>query len=160
MKFTPARPIGCRASGKTPNTFELHDKLRPEMKALYEGNFDPAIPPASLTVIRQRIRELVSLVRDGQLRFDEADPEAKVMGRHDCVYYIKPRLSGRIPKRVIRLYCGEPKLAPQVVLGLHLASKPGTAPDTEGEQDKAIDTAVKRGGNWELEYLRSQGRVR
>lgn len=161
MSFIPARPIGCRASGGKPTNVFIHEDCRPELQQFFEGEFDPQIPPASMTVLRERVRYLVGLLRSGRLRFDGADPLATVIERHDCIYELRPRPAGRrLSTRELRLYCGEPKIVENLVLALHLASKPGNESDVMGEQDQAIDTAVGRGESWEIGQLKPQGRVR
>lgn len=160
MSFTPARPIGCRAAGGTQNTFEIVGVCRDEMKSLHEGNLDPDLTASQSAVLFARLRVLVQAARDGVLSFQGGNPQGKVIGRHDCIYEIRARPTrGRLLSRELRLYCGEPQLAETLVLGLHLATKPGRAPDSNGEQDRAIDLAQTRAESWELAHLRAKGRV-
>ena len=45
--FAPARPIGCRASGKQPITFESLPECTAEISALTRNELDPCLTPAA-----------------------------------------------------------------------------------------------------------------
>lgn len=158
MSFTPARPIGCRAQGQRDVELDWAPACRPEMEALRENKLDPRLSPAVHTLVWSRLRELVQLLRKGQVMFDGRDPGASVIQKGDCIYELRPRPAGILmSSREVRLYCGEPVIAAELAVGLHLATKPSGAPDEAGEQNAAIEVAIRRGEQWELDYARSKG---
>jgi len=154
--FAPARPIGCRASGKQPITFESLPECTAEIGALARNELDPCLTPAAVKVLAASLHGLIMDVRSGNLKFTGEYPGGRVISRHDCIYELRPRQSvaGRLPTRELRMYCGEPQLTVDLCLGLHLATKPYGREDTRREQDSAIDEAVGRANAWELRKLR------
>lgn len=154
--FAPARPIGCRASGKRPITFEALPECAAEISTLMRNELDPRLAPAAVKVLAASLYGLIMDVRAGNLKFTGTHPGGRVISRHDCIYELRPRQSaaGRLPTRELRMYCGEPQLTLDLCLGLHLATKPYGREDTRREQNFAIDEAVGRADAWELRKLR------
>lgn len=158
MTFSPARPIGIRSRSKAENSFVFVEPCRVEMQSLYEGTLDRDLTADQSALLFGRLKGLLQDVRNGVLSFEGGNPTARVMTRHDCIYEVRARPTrGRLFTRELRLYCGEPQLVARRILGLHLATKPGQAPDVGSEQNEAIDTAVARAEHWELQHLRGNG---
>lgn len=126
------------------------------MDDLHQNRLDPALPPAQQTVLWGRLCDLVQLARAGKLSFEGRPPQAKVMERRWGVYELRPLAPrGSLLKRELRLYCGEPHTAIGVILGLHLATKPGLTEDVDGEQNAAIDLAGDRADQWVMDRDRA-----
>lgn len=159
MTFSPARPIGVRATGNQENSLEFARDASAEMAALSgrsRSPFDPEMAHAVRVKLWQEVRALVRKAVAGVLSFAGSDPEAKEL--RGLIYELRPR-AGELepPSRTVRVYMGEPALDPRVLWLLHVATKPGDGPDLGGEQNTAIEEAIARAESWEMEKVK--GRV-
>lgn len=156
LMFSYAKPPGYRSSGVSAPVggcrWDFAREVGAELLALRNNTFsDPELPPAQQASIWGDLHRLMSKGCRAQLQFRGEKPEAKVMGRCEAIIELRPKQKspGVVRfKRVARLYFAEPLAQGDVLLGLHLATKPGDRVDSDGEQNSAIDTAVGRAESW------------
>ena len=158
MTFSPARPIGVRATGNQQNLLEVARGAYAEMAALSgesRSPFDPEMAHAVRVKLWQEVRALVRRAVAGVLSFAGSDPEAKEL--RGLIYELRPR-AGELepPSRTVRIYMGEPALEPRVLWLLHTATKPGNGPDVDGEQNVAIEEALARAESWEMQMMKGR----
>lgn len=138
------------------------EEFKEELKALRSNDLDPALSESEQRDALARLKKLIYKARDGQLVFSEVAPEAKVMTKARFVIELRPQPEAEyrfgqphLPSRLVRLYCAEPKLLDQTIMGLHLGTKPN-AEDVDDEQNDSIDCAAGRANSWELGELRKR----
>lgn len=160
--FVSTVPRGRRATGMdlpARHHMRWERQCISEHRSFVAGTLDPEISAPEVRYLRARLRFLLNRAETGQLRIrrpGEFDPEAEAaeLTSSPYLYELRPRLEKRrLPaKRELRLYCGEPS-SPDVIVMLHLATKPGRSLDA-GEQQTAIREAESRATAWLMATLR------
>lgn len=169
--FSAAQPIGCRCTcnigserdSDDVNCWDLsqHD-LAQEMEAFHGNHLDPQLSETEHRDAFARLKSLIIKARQGRLEFSGASPDAKVMERAQFVIELRPMPERtmrfgqpHLPARLVRLYCAEPRIVENTILGLHLGTKPN-AGDLLREQNASIDTAAQRAHDWEMSQYTQQ----
>lgn len=136
------------------NEFEAHDDYRDERQRFRKNELDPRLSESEVTFLDGQLTTLIRKARRGEISFCGRDPEATVMNSCDFLYELRPRFqtSLRRPRREVRLYCAEPEAVQSLILGLHLATKPGDGPDLQHEQQAAIQESRNRANDWESSH--------
>ncbi|UKA57511.1 hypothetical protein [Arthrobacter sp. FW306-2-2C-D06B] len=131
-------------------------QLRLEMAAFHDNRLDPQLSESEHRDAFARMKKLIIKAKKGCLEFSGASPDAKVMERAEFVIELRPMPERKLrfgqphlPARLVRLYCAEPRIVEDTILGLHLGTKPN-AEDILREQNVSIDTAVQRAHDWEM----------
>lgn len=140
-----------RSSEHHIHRFQSLQEYADEHREFRENRLDPQMAPTEVTFLVTQLAHLVRSAMRGQVSFAGSDPEGKAIAGSDFLYELRPRNRSalRRPRRELRLYCAEPHREPKLIVGLHLATKPGDQPDLAGEQDASIREANRRADNWE-----------
>jgi hypothetical protein len=161
--FVAVMPVGARALGlegrsdsKYVHRTESHPEYLLAWKALQENRLDPALPATECLVLMRKLAELLRKARRGLVTTGGKYPELRVIESSSFIYELRPpenRSALRRPERAVRIYCAEPRPVTNLILLLHMATKPGTSADTRGEQQAAIREAETRGNRWEWDRI-------
>jgi hypothetical protein len=161
--FKAAQPIGARASGiegRSPfrpiHDFGRVDEYAAEYEKFVNNELDPQMQPTEAAVLKEVLHALIAKARCGRVGFESPQQDGKILDSSQFVYELRPELRTAFarPRRKLRLYCAEPADVSRLILGLHLATKPGDRPDIQGEQRTAIREAEHRADAWEMARLR------
>jgi hypothetical protein len=155
--YHPHRPLGERCGhaqiihdGRPENDWYVKiPEFREEMDQLEENRLDPSLTWAEHHDYRAKLIALMLKAKLGQIVFGNAEEGNCI---RDTLVELKPRLEAERPAfgkkpRLLRLYLAEPASTPQLLVGLHLATKA----DSEGgltEQNESIDIAMERAYSW------------
>lgn len=161
-------PTGQRSSYRIRAPFEPeklvnewfhHSACEQDLTALASGTFaDPAMPETEQQRAMSELAELLRKCRCAQAKLPAefaTEQSCEIKPIQSVPHLIEIRqassASGRRPRfndprrpRIVRLYYCEPQQHRDILLGLHVATKPGNAPDVNDEQNEAIRTADGR----------------
>ena len=152
-------PVGMRScqnvhedTGAVSKWQRVHD-CGIEFAQLHDRNLDPAMSKAAQADAFSKISDLMAKARAGLIDFTSRNPEAKdiELPGYQYLLELRPKRGAATafgkPVRVVRLYYMEPQWLSDILLALHLATKPD-GPDPDQEQNASIRVAGNRADEW------------
>jgi hypothetical protein len=154
MAYSPHRPTGTRCACNAITSTEPHNKwyfvpeCRAEVGQFKSGVLDADISQAERVDIDALLMVLLLRAQQGVVQINK---EYKVMESVQHILELRPdpepRYSLLRPRRHLRLYFGEPDQPANMLLGLHMSTKPYGSESNE-QVNASVAIAANRADIW------------